>query len=99
MQKSDRDRFYPNVTDIPALFRLVEHRDQAQYLINGEILNCDHSTEVYSPICYKVGSNAGGRYKVGRSPMVSEEEGSRALNSAEKAYASGMGEWPQMSGR
>ena len=97
MEKSDSDRFYPNDTDIPALFRLVEHRDKAQYLINGEILNCDNSTEVYSPICYKVGSNAGGRYRVGRSPMVSEEEGSRALNSAEKAYASGMGEWPQMS--
>jgi len=96
MQVIDKSRFYPTITDIPALFRLEEHRDEAQYLINGEILKCANSTQVYSPICHKEGITAE-RYKVGRSPQLGEEEAARALMAAEKAYASGMGEWPQMS--
>jgi NAD-dependent aldehyde dehydrogenases len=89
-------RFYPQVNEIPALFRLEERKDGAQYLINGEVLKCANSSEVYSPLCYREGASAP-RYKVGRSPMLNEAEAMRALASAEKAYGSGMGEWPQMS--
>jgi len=95
MQASDNRRFYPAITDIPIQFRLEGHRDEAQYLIDGEIFKCADSTNVYSPICYKEVTVAE-RYRVGRSPMLGEEDAMRALTAAEKAYASGMGEWPQM---
>ncbi len=95
MPTDDNRGFYPQVHEIPALFRLEEHRDEAQYLINGEILKCAGSSEVYSPICCQEGNTAR-RYKVGRSPMLDEAEARRALDAAEKAYGSGMGDWPQM---
>lgn len=96
MPTDDNRGLYPHLNDIPQFFRLEDHNEEAQYLINGEILKCAASSEVCSPICCRE-ENTVQAYKVGRSPMLDESEARRALKAAEKAYGSGMGDWPQMS--
>ncbi len=96
MQNIDSRKLHQTITDIPNAFKLESFKDEAKYLIDGKILTCGNSVEVYSPICYTDGESDK-RYRVGRSPSLDKEEAKRALLAAEKAYASGMGEWPQMS--
>ena len=96
MQDLDSSRFYPSIADIPENFRLHGFMDEAKYLIDGKIMSCENSTEVYSPICYQEGQTAK-RYRMGRYPLLDREESKKALMAAENAYASGMGEWPRMS--
>jgi glyceraldehyde-3-phosphate dehydrogenase (NADP+) len=96
MQNINNTNLYPGVYSIPEAFRLKGFKDEAKYLINGEIISCENSAEVYSPICYE-NSESDKRYRIGRFPLLDEKEARRALQAAENAYASGMGEWPQMS--
>ncbi len=96
MQSPDDRNFLPSIERIPEAFRLNGCRDEAKYLINGKIMSCGASADIFSPICYK-DTGADNRFRIGRAPLLNEEEASEALQAAEDAYASGMGEWPQMS--
>jgi len=91
----DGSRLYPAMGDIPDAFRLKGYKDNASYLIEGKILDCANKSDVYSPICCYADGTAH-RYRLGSYPLLNEEEATKALQAAEKAYDSGMGEWPRM---
>ncbi len=92
----DSDKLFPAWEDIPEEFRIEEFSEGLNYLINGEILKASQGIEVKSPILIR--DNDGIRpFKVGAYPDLDKEIGLAALDAAEKAWASGMGEWPQMS--
>ncbi|PKM78615.1 MAG: NADP-dependent glyceraldehyde-3-phosphate dehydrogenase [Firmicutes bacterium HGW-Firmicutes-15] len=96
MQNIDSSKLYPSIASIPDAFRLNNYKDEAKYLIDGKIMTCENSAQVYSPICYEDGESEK-RFRIGRLSLLDENEAKRALQAAENAYASGMGEWPQMS--
>ncbi|MDZ4725637.1 MAG: NADP-dependent glyceraldehyde-3-phosphate dehydrogenase [Leptospira sp.] len=82
--------------DIPTEFQL-EPIEQKKYLIDGELRewNGDKVT-VHSPI-FLIEDGKPKQVKIGSYPSFGTKEALEALNSCEKAYDGGIGEWPQMS--
>lgn len=95
MQVPDEGRLYPSIESIPKQFRLPIYRDQARHLIDGKI-QIAPAKMVYSPIQYREAA-AIKNYKLGSTPWLNKGQAMDALIAAEKAYAFGVGEWPQMS--
>lgn len=92
----DIDRLIPAWEDIPEEFKIEAFSKGLNYLINGEILKANSGIEVKSPILIKY-SDGIRPFKVGVYPDLDKEAALAALDAAEKAWGSGMGEWPQMS--
>lgn len=96
MSVLENNRLYPGLESIPQQFRLPAYGNEARYLINGEIKTVA-GKEVYSPIQYHQTDMVEQQYKLGYTPWLNKEQALEALLAAEKAYAYGIGEWPQMS--
>ena len=92
---SENSHLYPDLESIPQQFRLPPYRNEARYLINGEI-KIAAGKEVYSPIQYHEADMIK-QYKLGYTPWLDEAQALEALIAAEEAYAFGVGKWPQMS--
>ncbi len=85
---------YPSLNTIPEQYRLPAVRNEARYLINGEIIYAE-GKEVFSPIQYKEADGVK-PYNLGYTPWLDRDKALEALSAAENAYAYGVGEWPQM---
>ncbi len=84
-------------TMVPEDYRIGEFREGMNYLLGGEIRTFSgKGVEVVSPLVINKGGKKSS-FTIGRYPDLGPEEALQALAAAEKAYASGMGEWPQMS--
>jgi glyceraldehyde-3-phosphate dehydrogenase (NADP+) len=83
--------------DIPEEYRFDEPLEQTEYLVNGEIRTWSKAfKDVYSPICIQ--TDAGLKPKrLGKFPLLNEEESLSALDAAVAAYDSGRGAWPTMT--
>lgn len=92
----DPDKLFPAWEDIPEEFRIEEFSESLSYLINGEILKASSGIEVKSPILIRY-TDGIRPYRIGAYPDLDKEAALAALDAAEKAWGSGMGEWPQMS--
>lgn len=95
MSAFERTNPYPARESIPQPFMLPSYQPEARYLINGEIKAATGKL-VYSPIQY-LEDNIRQSYKLGLTPWLDQASAMEALLAAEKAYAFGVGEWPQMS--
>jgi glyceraldehyde-3-phosphate dehydrogenase (NADP+) len=92
----DMDRLFPTMDEIPEEHRIKEFKNGLNYLIDGKISKHDKpGMEVFSPIILNKNS-VRKPFKIGESPMLGKDEALSALEAAERAYASGMGVWPQM---
>lgn len=64
------------------------------YLVGGKLEEWTGKTaDILTPICYQ-GHPEG--IKIGTIPMMDEKTVLTTLDAADKAYASGRGEWPTM---
>jgi glyceraldehyde-3-phosphate dehydrogenase (NADP+) len=89
---------FPTQADIPAEYDLIEPLHQKEYLLDGKIIKWKGSVqEVVSPIMVRNAEGTLEKKVIGSYPLITEVEGLQALESAEKAYNHGMGEWPTMS--
>jgi glyceraldehyde-3-phosphate dehydrogenase (NADP+) len=88
---------YPQESDIPEAFQLLQPITQRAYLIDGELRHWDGPLEeARSPIYIQ--TEAGLVPKViGYFPLLTEVESLQALDAAVKAYSNGRGVWPTMS--
>lgn len=86
---------YPNMESIPKLFQIPSYHTEARYLMNGEI-RFSPGKEIYSPIQHMENGTIH-NYKLGFTPWLDPDQSLEALQAAEKAYAFGLGAWPQMS--
>ncbi|RPJ78926.1 MAG: aldehyde dehydrogenase family protein, partial [Deltaproteobacteria bacterium] len=90
------NNIYPTENSIPAEFRIKEIF-QKEYLMDGEIRIWNGpQQEVLSPI-YLQGDKGLYPKKLGSYPLLSEKQAMEALDSAQKAYNNGYGEWPTLT--
>ncbi len=89
-----KSSLYPAMEYIPQQFQLSACRNEARCLIGGKIMTVD-AKEVYSPIQYPKESEPE-QYKLGYTPWLDKDQALEGLLAAEKAYAFGVGDWPQM---
>ncbi len=83
--------------NIPEEFKLKETIEQTDYLINGEIKTWSGPfKDVYSPLCTNKNEGQPEQIRLGKYPMLNEEESMEALNAAIECYDSGRGNWPTM---
>lgn len=98
MTKSDLLKLFPKPDDVPSEFRAERVPEGLQYLINGEVRKAAKGFQVKSPlILTQQGSPT--PYMLGEYANLGREEALAALAAAEKAWASGMGVWPQMAAK
>lgn len=96
MPKPDSPKLFPSLHNIPQEFRIDKFSGSLNYLLNGEILAAAKGIEVKSPLML-MQEGAPTRYVLGEYADLNREEALAALDAAEKAWASGMGIWPQMT--
>ncbi|MBA4367300.1 MAG: NADP-dependent glyceraldehyde-3-phosphate dehydrogenase [Desulfobacterium sp.] len=90
------NNIYPKENSIPAEYRIKEIF-QKEYLMDGEIRTWNGpQQEVLSPI-YLQGDKGLYPKKLGSYPLLTGKEAMEALDSAQKAYNNGCGEWPTMT--
>lgn len=84
-------------TIVPGDYHIDEFQEGMSYLVDGEIRTFSgKGVEVVSPLVLnKAGQKMS--FTVGKYPDLGPDEAMQALAAAEKAYANGMGQWPQMS--
>ncbi|MBP1762592.1 MAG: putative Glyceraldehyde-3-phosphate dehydrogenase [Firmicutes bacterium] len=94
MSVLDAGRLCPALEDIPVAFHPAAFKQEARYLIDGKIKDAAPK-KILSPIQSKT---AGGiqPYELGVTPWLDPAIAMETMQSAEKAYNSGLGEWPQM---
>lgn len=97
MEVADKIEFvFPEISDIPAEFRLDKEIDQTEYLVNGEIRYWSGPLQdVVSPVFIREGETAKPR-RIGSYPMLTEHQAMEALQAAVSAYNNGIGLWPTM---
>ncbi|MDD3267680.1 MAG: aldehyde dehydrogenase family protein [Syntrophomonadaceae bacterium] len=82
---------------VPVDYRIEEFPDGMNYLVDGEIRSYHgQGSEVVSPLLIHHDGNRSS-FTIGKFPNLGPDEALQALAAAQQAYASGMGEWPQMS--
>ncbi|WP_375445310.1 NADP-dependent glyceraldehyde-3-phosphate dehydrogenase [uncultured Fibrella sp.] len=103
MTSTDLTTLFPtDLSQIPAQYR-IEPIHQREYLLNGEMIPWTGKvSDVYSPVCLPISSDAYTlgtlqRQLVGSFPVAGPAEAMAALDAAVAAYDNGRGEWPQMS--
>ena len=88
---------FPKPEEIPAEFKNASSIEQTEYLINGKIkIWKGEFKDVYSPICVP-GPNGLEQVRLGKYPLLTEEESLDALQSSVQCYDSGRGIWPTLS--
>lgn len=92
----DIKSLFPVAEDIPEQFR-IEEVIQNRYLVNGAIRTWKGPMlDVYSPVYYREGDSIR-PVRLGRYPLLTENESREVLESAVNACNRGRGEWPTMS--
>lgn len=86
---------YASKESIPTQFHLTSRQNESRCLINGEVKSVV-GKDVFSPIQY-MENGAAKNYRIGTTPWLYSSQALQALDAAEKAYAYGIGQWPQMS--
>ena len=72
--------------------------DQQEYLVNGEFKNWTGSfNEIHAAICENTSGGNLERILIGKIPKTGLTEAFECLESSEKAYDNGFGEWPLFS--
>ena len=72
--------------------------DQQEYLVNGEFRKWNGPfNEIYSAICQETSEGNLERILIGKIPKTGLPEAFECLESSEKAYDNGFGEWPMFS--
>jgi glyceraldehyde-3-phosphate dehydrogenase (NADP+) len=88
---------FPTEGDIPAEYQFTAPIHQTEYLLNGKMVKWKGAVqEVYSPIFIRENDELKPKL-LGSYPLIGEKEALEALESAEKAYNHGRGEWAVMS--
>jgi glyceraldehyde-3-phosphate dehydrogenase (NADP+) len=88
---------FPSLDEIPPDFRLNLPVSRPVYLVDGKVLSWEGPlAEVSSPICLRKEETVE-RTLVGYVPAMDESIALEALESANRAWNSGRGEWPTMS--
>ena len=91
------EKIFLSEKDIPEEYRFDETIEQTEYLVNGEIRTWTQSfQDVYSPICENTNECLIPK-RLGKYPLLNEEESLVALDAAVAAYNSGRGVWPTMT--
>ncbi len=89
---------FPVENDIPKEYTFGKTIEQTEYLIHGEIRTWDKLFEdVYSPVCISSSNGQLAPKRLGKYPLLTEQETMAALESATKAYNNGRGAWPTMA--
>ncbi|MBN3034451.1 MAG: NADP-dependent glyceraldehyde-3-phosphate dehydrogenase [Bacteroidales bacterium] len=88
---------FPAWEEIPAVHRQERPVGQREYLVDGEIRIWEGKVqEVLSPIW--IGGTGGFRqHVVGHYPLLTRKEVDEILDSAQRAYGNGFGQWPTMT--
>ena len=72
--------------------------NQQEYLVDGKFKSWDEPfKEIHSAICNPVSDEKTERILIGKIPKTGLPEAFECLESAEKAYNNGFGEWPMLS--
>jgi glyceraldehyde-3-phosphate dehydrogenase (NADP+) len=72
--------------------------NQEEYLVNGEFKKWNGPfNEIHSAICKETSEGKLERIPIGRIPKTGLPEAFECLESSEKAYNNGFGEWPMLS--
>ncbi len=80
-----------NATEIPFI-------NQMEYLVDGQFKQWDKAfNEVYAAICKQTNEKKLERILIGKIPKTGLPEAFECLESSEKAYNNGFGEWPMFS--
>lgn len=87
-------QLYPSLDSIPTGYGPPVFKEEARYLIDGKIKNAAAKV-VCSPIQYHSAEGVKA-YQLGATPWLDPDMALEALLAAERAYESGLGEWPQM---
>lgn len=88
---------FPTESDIPDQFKIHQHIDQREYLIDGELKTwTGNLNPVLSPVCLLNGDDLK-QQVIGSTPLLTSKESLEALDAAVKAYDLGHGLWPTMS--
>jgi acyl-CoA reductase-like NAD-dependent aldehyde dehydrogenase len=88
---------FPTEGSIPPEYDFTAPIHQQEYLLNGKMVKWKGAVqEVYSPIFIRDGEELKPKL-LGSYPLIGETEALEALESAEKAYNHGRGEWAIMS--
>lgn len=95
MKALNDEHVFAAMASIPAQYRLENLKKEGRCLINGEIRSVI-GKDVFSPIQY-LEQGSGRNYRLGMTPWLYSSQSLQALDAAEKAYAYGIGEWPQMT--
>lgn len=89
---------FPTDSDVPKEYALDKPIEQTEYLIDGEIRTWSKNFEdVYSPICIQDQDGNLQPKRLGKYPMLDEQETMIALDAAVNAYKNGRGVWPAMA--
>ena len=78
--------------------REIPFIDQKEYLVNGEFRPWGGSfNEIYAAVYQPTANGELERIKIGRIPKTGLKEAMECLESSEKAYGNGFGDWPMLS--
>ena len=90
---------FPSEKDIPNEYNFEKTIEQTEYLINGEIRTWDQAFEdVYSPVCIQNEKGELTPKRLGKYPILNEQETLLALDSASKLIRSGDRGWLKGNG-
>ena len=89
---------FPAESDVPKEYALDKSIEQTEYLIDGEIRTWTKEFEdVYGPVCMQDGQGNIKPKRLGKYPLLDEQESLLALDAAVNAYKNGRGVWPAMA--
>ena len=87
---------YPQLEDIPEMWRIPARLDQRHTLCNGELVEWTGACrDVLSPVCEEV-NGVVQRKVIGSYPLQGEAQALEALDAACRAFDHGRGVWPAM---
>jgi len=78
--------------------RNIPFIDQQEYLVDGQFKSWEMPyNEIYSAVCKPTNENKLERILIGKTPKTGLPEALECLESSDKAYNNGFGEWPMFS--
>jgi glyceraldehyde-3-phosphate dehydrogenase (NADP+) len=78
--------------------RTIPFIDQQEYLVDGQFKTWEMPyNEIYSAVCKPTNENKLERILIGKTPKTGLPEALECLESSDKAYNNGFGEWPMFS--
>jgi len=93
----DLNQIFPKESDIPQQYKIPQHIEQREYLINGELRTWTGPlNSVVSPVFVKNGDSIEQKI-LGSTPLLTSAEALHALEAAVSAYDQGKGQWATSS--